>query len=44
MDRRDDWMPGAALVAVPIEAFSLPRDLPDKIAINYSRERFTRRP
>ncbi len=44
MDRRDDWMPGEALVAVPIEAFSLPRDLPDKIAINYSRERFTRRP
>jgi sporulation protein YlmC with PRC-barrel domain len=44
VDRRDDWMPGEALVAVPIEAFSLPRDLPDKIAINYSRERFTRRP
>jgi sporulation protein YlmC with PRC-barrel domain len=40
VDRRDDWTPGEALVAVPIEAFSLLRDLPDKVAINYSRERF----
>lgn len=40
VDRRDDWAAGQALVTVPIEEFSLPRDLADKVALNYSRERF----
>jgi hypothetical protein len=38
--RRDDWRAGEALVTVPIEALSLPRDLGERIALNYSRERF----
>lgn len=40
IDRRDDWQAGEALVKVPIEALSLPRDLGDRIALNYGRERF----
>ena len=40
VDRRDDWAAGQSLVTLPLEAFSLPRDLPDKVAINYSRERY----
>lgn len=39
VDRRDDWLPGRSLVAVPIEWFSLPRDLDDQVTLNYSRER-----
>ncbi|HEX6318100.1 MAG TPA: PRC-barrel domain-containing protein [Burkholderiales bacterium] len=39
IDRRDDWQAGQALVTVPVEALSLPRDLGDKVALNYSRER-----
>lgn len=40
IDRADDWQPGKALLTVPIEELSLPRDLGDKVALNYSRERF----
>lgn len=40
IDRADDWQPGRALLTVPIEELSLPRDLADKVALNYSRERF----
>lgn len=40
VDRRDDWAPGETLLSVPIESFSLPRDLPEKVALNISRERF----
>ncbi|HEX6265580.1 MAG TPA: hypothetical protein VFZ81_01655 [Burkholderiales bacterium] len=40
VDRRDDWAAGEALVDVPIKAFSIPRDLPDKVALDYERERY----
>jgi sporulation protein YlmC with PRC-barrel domain len=40
IDRADDWQPGRALLTVAIEELSLPRDLGDKVALNYSRERF----
>jgi sporulation protein YlmC with PRC-barrel domain len=40
VDRRDDWAAGTALVNVPIEWFSIPRDVGETVALNYSRERF----
>ena len=36
---RDDWKPGERLVRVPIEEFSLPRDMGDHATLNIARER-----
>lgn len=38
VDRRDDWKPGRDLVAVPIENFSLPRDMGRFAVLNVTRE------
>lgn len=39
VDLRDDWAPGRELARVPIERFSLPRDLGDRVALNVAREK-----
>lgn len=39
VDLRDDWQPGRRVVPVPIETFSLTRDLANYVVLNVARER-----
>jgi hypothetical protein len=39
IDLRDDWKPGVRLAVVPLTELSLPRDLGEKVAYNFARER-----